>query len=127
MGLFGGSNSIFNNPGQLSGGPSIGTSGFNTGSVFGAHTGGDALANLYGPISGGIWGYLEGQLNQPGPVLQAPPMPPNPSAVAGASLQTDVQQEAQQYSASTLLNGGQGVPFGNQGLMASNILRAGSR
>lgn len=103
-GLFGGSNSIFNDPGQIWGGKS---------SVFNQTF--DFVHNLFNPQ---------------GPSLQAPPAPPNPSAVAGASLQTELNQEKQQYSASTLLNGGAGLPGGPApatGIQASGIMRAGSR
>lgn len=101
MGLFGGSGSIFNDPSQIWGGDN---------SVFNQTF--DYIGNLFNPQK---------------PQTQAPPSPPNASAVAGASLQDTLNQEQQQYSASSLLNGGAGVPMGQSPITASNVLRAGSR
>lgn len=112
MGIFGGSNSIFNDPGQLVSGAA---------GVFG---GGAAATSS---VFDNAWGYINGLFNPSAPATQAPPAPPNASAVAGASLQQTVGQEAQQFSASTLLNGGGGLPMGGSPITASNILRSGTR
>ena len=80
-----------------------------------------------------IWGGNNSAFNQVGDFLmapfkkqqvnlQAPPPPPNPSLVAGASLQNDLDMEKQQYTASSILTGGTGTGVPNP-MAASTILR----
>lgn len=121
MGIFGGQNSIFNNPGQVWGGSN---SVVNNPSQVAA--GGVGLFGGGAGLLQNVWNFANNAFNQPGPALQPPPMPPNPSAVAGASLQQDLTQESQAFSASTLLNGASGIPL-PQGVQASNVLHGGSR
>lgn len=86
-----------------------------------------ALDAPFGGFFHKVWNYFDGMFNPTTPGLSAPPSPPNPSAVAGASLQQTLGQEQQQYTASSLLNGGGGIPFSGSPVTASNVLRAGTR
>lgn len=83
-------------------------------------------ATLVGLISNAS-SYLNGMFNPKGPATSSSPSPPNASAVAGASLQDTLSQEQQQYNASTLLNGGGGLPMAGSPITASSVLRAGTR
>ena len=57
-----------------------------------------------------VFNQIGGLFDTPTPQgMQAPPPPPNNSMAAAGSLQNDLNQEKQQYSASNILTGGQGV------------------
>lgn len=89
--IWGGKDSVFNSPGQIWGGDN---------SVF------NQLGDLFStPTPQG---------------LQAPPAPPTTSMAASGSLQNEVKREQDQFSASTLLTGGQGTS--GQPMTASQTL-----
>lgn len=117
MGLFGGGNSIFNNPSQLWSGGGTGQTAFNLYTAYDA------------PLLTGVGNFLNNLINPQAntPSTKAPPAPPNASSIAGASLQETLSQEQNQYNASTLLNGGGGTPMSQSPITASNVLRAGTR
>jgi len=119
LGLFGGSNSIFNNPSQLYGGS--GNSGIAS-DVASLYSG-----NAYAEFYTGAYNYISSLLHPSSPSTQSAPTPPSASSVTGGSLQETLNQEQQQYNASTLLNGGGGLPMSQSPITASNVLRAGTR
>ena len=125
IGLFGGSNSIFNNPGQLTGGS---TSVLNEGSANSLWGDVNVDSAIGGPfLYNGAASYLNSLFHPTGPATTAAPAPPNASAIAGASLSEQLTQEQSQYNASTMLNGGGGLPMSQSPITASNVLRAGTR
>lgn len=99
--VFGGSGSVFNDPSQVWGGS-------------------DSVFN-------NTWSAVNSLFNPQGPTVQPPSQPINASAVAGAALTDTLHQEQGQLSASTLLNGGAGLPMSGSPVTASSALRAGSR
>lgn len=137
--LFGGDNSIFNNPKQVFGGDNSvfnnpGGAISDAGQVYGQglKAYGEGLSNLvtWGHdknLFNNAYDFLNNLFHPSSPGLQSPGMPPNPSAVAGASLQQELSMEQNQYRASSLLTGAGGIPFSGSPVTASNVLRAGSR